>query len=131
MMDESAGLVKSVCMIKPYQVVSMAWSFGWYAKDQLDRWWRRYHCGCAGGSDMSHIMDAAMGVFLCVFIAGILAGILVIAGIAFHRDPLKGAAPDDASAGVRWLVQASRRDGQRGSAEAPYGQPPQDRELRR
>lgn len=79
---------------------------------------------------MNHFVDEAMGVFLCVFIAGILAGVLVIAVISFHRDPLKGAPPDDASAGVRWLVQASRRDGQRGSTpDAPYGQPSQDREV--
>lgn len=81
---------------------------------------------------MSHFVNAAMGVFLCVFIAGILAGILVVAVISFHRDPLKGDPPDEASASIRWLVQASRRDGQRGSTPGiPHGQAFQDREVNR
>jgi hypothetical protein len=78
---------------------------------------------------MSHF-DEAVGVLLIIFIAGILAGILVIMVISFHRDPLKGDPPDTASAGVRWLVQVGRRDGRRGPApDFPRAQPDQDREV--
>ena len=64
---------------------------------------------------MGHF-DEAVGMLFVIFIAGILAGILVISVISSHRDSLRGGAPDTASAGVRWLLQVGRRDGQRGSA---------------
>lgn len=58
-----------------------------------------------------HGISAVAGVaLLIIFLFGIFLGIVVIASISFNRDTLKGAPPDSASGGTRWLVGMRRRD---------------------
>lgn len=73
-----------------------------------------------------HGISAVAGVaLLIIFLFGIFLGIVVIASISFNRDPLKGAPPDSASGGIRWLVGMRRRDCRPG--QLPREQPGQDR----
>ena len=73
---------------------------------------------------MNGAIGAVAGIaLLMIFLFGVLFGVLVIVSRSSNREDkrktLKGAPPDVACGGTRWLVGVSRRDYQ-------PGQPPDE-----